>query len=281
LLVHRVIKAILQAKPYHLPELPEPGDAHEQMGKRIAARNQRLGRVPQAAGAGSKAAKTRKPKGHAELQDWEAAGLHCSANERRADEASRDVQAWLKCQYMKNFLGEEFSGKVTAVTSFGLFITLDEVYVEGLIHITELGGEYFRYDEARQELRGERTGQRYAIGSKVQIQVVRVDADARKIDFVLVDELSAYRKDKQLQQAHDGHESQSLGSKRSKTRQHAAQQGQPLAPQAALRRAAKKASIATDKQAGNGEKPHNPNKANKPNRSGQKTSNTSRQSRKR
>lgn len=235
LLTHRVIKAILQGRPYHLPELPEPGDAHEQMGKRLAARQQRLGRI---AAPGAKA-KGRAKKGRAELQDWEAAGLHCSANERRADEASRDVQAWLKCQYMKQFLGEEFSGKVTAVTSFGLFVTLDQVYVEGLIHITELGGEYFRFDEARQELRGERTGTRYGIGTQVQIQVVRVDADARKIDFVLVDELAAYRKDKQLQQAEH---SPLLQAKNSQARTQAAQKGSKTLALPSLRRAAKKAS---------------------------------------
>ena len=72
------------------------------------------------------------------------------------------------------------------MTSFGLFVTLDELYVEGLVHITELGGEYFRFDELRQELRGERTGIRYAIGSRVQVQVSRVDLDGRKIDFRLV-----------------------------------------------------------------------------------------------
>jgi ribonuclease R len=77
---------------------------------------------------------------------------------------------------------------VTAVTSFGLFVTLDAMYVEGLVHITELGGEYFRFDEARQELRGERTGTRYAIGTRVRIQVSRVDLDGRKIDFRLVHE---------------------------------------------------------------------------------------------
>ena len=235
LLTHRVIKAILQGRPYHLPELPEPGDAHEQMGKRLAARQQRLGRI---AAPGAKA-KGRAKKGRAELQDWEAAGLHCSANERRADEASRDVQAWLKCQYMKQFLGEEFSGKVTAVTSFGLFVTLDQVYVEGLIHITELGGEYFRFDEARQELRGERTGTRYGIGTQVQIQVVRVDADARKIDFVLVDELAAYRKDKQLQQADH---SPLLQAKNSQARTQAAQKGSKTLALPSLRRAAKKTS---------------------------------------
>jgi ribonuclease R len=121
-----------------------------------------------------------------EMLGWEAAGLHCSANERRADEASRDVEAWLKCKYMRGRLGEEFSGTVTAVTSFGLFVTLDALYVEGLVHITELGGEYFRYDERRQELRGERTGVRYGLGSKVMVQVSRVDLDGRRIDFRLV-----------------------------------------------------------------------------------------------
>jgi exoribonuclease R len=75
--------------------------------------------------------------------------LHCSANERRADEASRDVEAWLKCKYMKEHLGEEYGGVVTAATSFGVFVTLDAMYVEGLVHITELGGEYFRFDEMR------------------------------------------------------------------------------------------------------------------------------------
>ena len=121
-----------------------------------------------------------------EMQAWEAAGLHCSANERRADEASRDVEAWLKCKYMREHLGEEFSGTVTSVAGFGVFVTLDQMYVEGLIHITELGGEYYNFDEIRQELRGERTGIRYAIGTKVRVQVSRVDLDGRKIDFRLV-----------------------------------------------------------------------------------------------
>jgi predicted RNA-binding protein with RPS1 domain len=109
--------------------------------------------------------------------------LHCSANERRADEASRDVEAWLKCKYMREHLGEDFSGTVSAVTTFGVFVTLDAMFVEGLIHITELGGDYFRFDEVRQELRGERTGIRYAIGARVRVQVSRVDLDGRKIDF--------------------------------------------------------------------------------------------------
>jgi ribonuclease R len=89
---------------------------------------------------------------------------------------------------MREHLGEDFSGTVTAVTSFGVFVTLDAMYVEGLVHITELGGDYFRFDEARQELRGERTGIRYAIGARVRVQVSRVDLDGRKIDFRWVQE---------------------------------------------------------------------------------------------
>jgi ribonuclease R len=135
-------------------------------------------------------------KPSAEQQAWEAAGLHCSANERRADEASRDVEAWLKCQYMREHLGEDFSGTVSGVTAFGVFVTLDAMYVEGLVHITELGGDYFKFDETRQELRGERTGIRYSVGARVRVQVSRVDLDGRKIDFRWVQEDGAASLDK-------------------------------------------------------------------------------------
>jgi ribonuclease R len=173
LLVHRVIKAILAKKRYDLPRLPMPGEAHAKLSRRLAQRGRAAAAAP-------------KGKAGATQSAWEAAGLHCSANERRADEASKDVEAWLKCKFMRDHLGEEYSGVVSGVTSFGLFVTLDSLYVEGLIHITELGGEYFRFDEVRQELRGERTGIRYAIGTRVRIQVSRVDLDGRKIDFRLV-----------------------------------------------------------------------------------------------
>ncbi len=176
LLVHRVIKAILAGTHYTLPALPTPGEAHEKLARRLATNNLKSGKKKPVV------ANTR------EMQAWEAAGLHCSANERRADEASRDVEAWLKCKYMREHLGEEYSGVVSAATSFGIFVTLDQLYVEGLVHITELGGEYFKFDEARQELRGERTGIRYAIGTRVRVQVSRVDLDGRRIDFRLVRE---------------------------------------------------------------------------------------------
>ncbi len=161
LLVHRVLKALLAGRHYHLGK--------GEQGPAPARKNGKPTKVQLV-----------------ETERWEAAGLHCSANERRADEASRDVEAWLKCRYMRERLGEEFSGSVTAVTSFGVFVTLDSLYVEGLVHITELGGEYFRFDEVRQELRGERSGVRYAIGTRVRIQVSRVDLDGRRIDFRMV-----------------------------------------------------------------------------------------------
>ena len=178
LLVHRVIKAILAKTKYHLPTLPTPGEAHAKLSRRLekglAARVAEPGQKPK--------------KLNAETQAWQAAGMHCSANERRADEASRDVEAWLKCKYMRDHLGEEYGGIVSSVTSFGVFVTLDAMYVEGLVHITELGGDYYRFDEAHQELRGERTGMRYAIGTRVQVQVSRVDLDGRRIDFRLIHE---------------------------------------------------------------------------------------------
>jgi ribonuclease R len=183
LLVHRVIKAILEQGKYQLPNLPIPGEAHEKLKKRLAARAASKVKAP-----------TLKPKKlSAEQLEWEAAGLHCSANERRADEASKDVEAWLKCKYMREHLGEEYAGTVSSCTNFGLFVTLDAMYVEGLVHITELGGDYFKFDEVRQELRGERTGIRYANGTRLRVQVSRVDLDGRKIDFRLVREGEAVR----------------------------------------------------------------------------------------
>jgi ribonuclease R len=110
----------------------------------------------------------------------------CSANERRADEASRDVEAWLKCQYMRERVGEQFRGRVTGVASFGIFETLNELYVEGMVHVSELGSDYFQYIESAHELRGERTGRRYRLTDELDVQVSRVDLEARRIEFRMV-----------------------------------------------------------------------------------------------
>ena len=118
--------------------------------------------------------------------DWSQLGEHCSMTERRADDATRDVTNWLKCFYMQDKIGEVFEGTVAAVTSFGLFVALDGVYVEGLVHVTELGNDYFHFDKARHEMTGERTAVRYRLGDRLTIKVVRVDLETAKIDFTLI-----------------------------------------------------------------------------------------------
>ncbi len=117
--------------------------------------------------------------------DWEGLGRHCSETERRADDASRDVENWLKCYYMRDHVGGVFSGSVTGVTPFGLFVTLDDYFVDGLVHISELGRDYFQYDAARHLLLGERTGKRFRLADRMKVKLVRVDLESRKIDFVL------------------------------------------------------------------------------------------------
>ena len=132
---------------------------------------------------------------------WDRLGLMLSADERRADEASRDVEAWLKCWYVREHVGEIFSGKVSGVTTFGLFVTLDTLYVEGLVHISELGSDYFQYNEGLHELRGERTGKRYRLTDPVQVQVTRVDLEARRIEFALVKGVTYASVQRELRQA--------------------------------------------------------------------------------
>ena len=105
--------------------------------------------------------------------------------ERRADEATRDAENTLKCEFMQDKIGRRFAGNITGVTSFGLFVELDQVYVEGLVHISSLADDYYQFDSTRMLLKGERTAVRYRLGDSVDIIVTRVDIDERKIDFVL------------------------------------------------------------------------------------------------
>ncbi len=119
-----------------------------------------------------------------ESVDWDELGRHCSETERRADDASRDVESWLKCHYMQDQVGGVFEGAITGVTPFGLFVTLDEYFVDGLVHISELGRDYFEFDAAHHMLLGERTKKRYRLSDRMKVKLVRVDLDSRKIDFV-------------------------------------------------------------------------------------------------
>ena len=119
-------------------------------------------------------------------QDMVVMGEHCSANERRADEAGWNVTGWLKCEYMTSKIGENFTGSISSVTSFGLFIELEDTRVEGLVHISSLGKDYYHFDPIAHRLIGERSGQSYQIGDPVKIKVAHVDLDERKIDFELL-----------------------------------------------------------------------------------------------
>lgn len=114
-------------------------------------------------------------------------GEQCSMTERRADEATRDVVNWLKCEFMKDRVGEVFPGVITATTGFGIFVELTDIYIEGLVHVTALPGDYYHYDQVHHRLTGERTGRSFRLGDSVQVRVMRVDLDERKIDFELAD----------------------------------------------------------------------------------------------
>ncbi len=174
LLTHRAIKAILQGKRY-----TPKGMNTDVLNTMLSPSARKKHALDKAEG---------KQKAEGELAIWEALGIHCSANERRADEASRDVEAWLKCYFIRDKLGEEFTGVISGVATFGIFVQLDSLFIEGMVHVTELGADHFKFDDARHELRGERTGIRYQLTDRVTVQVSRVDLDARKIDLRLVTE---------------------------------------------------------------------------------------------
>ena len=112
-------------------------------------------------------------------------GEHCSMTERRADRATRDAVDWLKCEYMLNKVGKTFDGRIVDVTGFGVFVELDKIYVEGLVHITALENDYYHYDHVHRLLRGKRSGRIYQLGDSIRVVVARVDLSSRKIDFML------------------------------------------------------------------------------------------------
>ena len=201
LLNHRAIKALLENRRY-LPVIEadagKPNDeVFETEGAQakvaaLAIEGEAAAGRPATRSTRSRSQTSRRQKAaQAQAEShavWERLGTLCSANERRADEASRDVQAWLKCVYMRDRIGDRYRGHITGVAPFGVFVTLDDLYVEGMVHVSELGSEYFRYDEAGQVLIGERTGRRYALTDEVEVQVMAVNLEARRIDFRLVED---------------------------------------------------------------------------------------------
>ena len=122
--------------------------------------------------------------------NWRELGTHCSMTERRADDATRDVEQWLKCFYMQDRVGEVFEGIISGVTSFGIFVSLDGVYVEGLVHVSELGNDYYQFDATRHSMTGEHTHHVYRLADRLQVKVARVDLETSRIDFALAESAS-------------------------------------------------------------------------------------------
>ncbi|MDI3324517.1 ribonuclease R [Pontibacterium granulatum] len=174
LLVHRAIRSVIRRK--------ETGSAFHRALKRITGKGtdpvQRVKNAP------------RLEPAKAYPYDMQAMLIlaeHCSEASRRADQASWDVEAWLKCEYMQDFIGDTFTGIISSVAKFGLFIEIEDIQVEGLIHVSALKSDFYHFDEAKQRLVGDQSRTTYALGDAVEIRVVRVDMDQRKIDFELVD----------------------------------------------------------------------------------------------
>lgn len=119
-------------------------------------------------------------------KSWQELGVHTSFCERRADDASRDVENWLKTYYMRDKVGEVFGGKISGMTSFGIFVTLDDIHIDGLVHISDLGEDYFNYRPEIMAIEGERSGVRFSMGDRVSVKVARADLDTSKIDLLLI-----------------------------------------------------------------------------------------------
>jgi ribonuclease R len=159
LLVHRAIRSLIRSK------------------KKLAA-------VQRVSGAGVLDQQSIYPY---QLEGLSQTGEHLSVTERRADEATRDVVNWLKCEYLIDRVGEKYAGVVSAVTGFGLFVMLDDLYVEGLIHVTGLPKDYYYHEASHHRMVGERTGRIFRLGQKLQVRLTRVNLEERKIDFELVE----------------------------------------------------------------------------------------------
>lgn len=132
--------------------------------------------------------KVKENKYHYDLAKMVELGEHCSMTERRADEATRDVVSWLKCEFLQQHVGDTFEGVISAVTSFGFFVELQDLYIDGLVHVSSLKSDYYQFDQVKHRLVGERTGVSYRLGDTVSVQVVRIDLDDRKIDFELINQ---------------------------------------------------------------------------------------------
>ena len=129
-----------------------------------------------------------------DVGNWQEMGVHCSFCERRAEEASRDVESWLKTYFMRDKVGDVFNGRITHLANFGVFVTLDDIHIEGMVHVSELGEDYFNYRADLLAMVGERSGVRFSMGDHVRVKVVRADLETSKIDLVLAEDVVLTKK---------------------------------------------------------------------------------------
>jgi ribonuclease R len=188
-------------------------------------------------------------------------GEQCSMTERRADDATREVDAWLKCEFLKDRIGEEFEGVIAAVTNFGVFVELSDLYIEGLMHVSALPGDYYHFDQAKQRLIGERTRQVFQLGGALTVRVARVDLDDRKIDLELAG-VAPSRRSKSSKRRSVDEPDQDSRVKKSRRRKNASLEENPSG---ARGRKSRKPTAKPSKSAQSSK----PGKAKKPSTSGQ------------
>ena len=123
---------------------------------------------------------------HYPLEEMELFGAHCSSTERRADDATREVADWLKCEYMQDHVGEEFKGVISSMTGFGFFVRLNDLFIDGLVHISGLANDYYLFDMPKQRLIGENSGMIFRLGDAVKVRVEAVSLEQKQIDFSLI-----------------------------------------------------------------------------------------------
>ena len=123
---------------------------------------------------------------HYQLEEMDVFGAHCSSTERRADDATREVADWLKCEYMQDHVGEEFEGVISSVTGFGFFVRLNDLFIDGLVHISGLANDYYLFDMPKQRLIGENSGMIFRLGDTVKVRVEAVSLEQKQIDFSLI-----------------------------------------------------------------------------------------------
>ena len=171
-------------------------------------------------------------------------GEHCSLTERRADEATRDVSDWLKCEFMQDHVGDTFEGVISTVTNFGLFVRLSKLHIEGLVHITSLGRDFYHYDDVRMCLTGEHTGAKFRVGDVVEVQVAAVNLDDKKIDLSLSGEKAILEHAKPLKTNKGKKKSKHKGKSKGKGKQ---EEAQPVANKKPSSKKKKKSTKAKDK----------------------------------